>query len=114
MIQDHLEFSCSLRAVLRFEISLAAKILRPEVAVDFIFARRLEQLNGLRPIATIQLRLSADDGKPVRINQRFGWKFLGQFINQRLSPTRFTASSISVRGANHICLFTRELQSLLR
>src|SRR5262249_34066101 len=51
MIENGFEFHRSLGAIFVFQMGVPAQVLRPEIAKDFVFARRLKQLNGLGRIA---------------------------------------------------------------
>src|SRR5437867_13228575 len=69
VIEDRLKLGCSFRAFVESQISLAAKVLRPESADRLVAMRGFQQLNCLRGIAAVQLDQSAFQRRVDRVRQ---------------------------------------------
>src|SRR5258706_413359 len=104
MIKDRLELRGCLSAAALLQISLPAQVLRPELAGNLVFLRRVEQLNYLGWISSIQFQLRSGCRDRYCVEQSILRKCFGYFIHVGLGRDRMPASSERVRGSNQVGL----------
>src|SRR5947207_12634969 len=82
--------------------------------MHFVSARRFEQADRRRAIASVQFELRLYQGQPDRVEQSVERKTLRQFVDQRLGCAGLITSSQSISRRDLVSLFARQQERVSR